>query len=91
MVAEKENNLEPFWFHQGFDLLTFNVLHASLKLAFKSLIQDHPKHKLPKTLDEWEKHAKMQILMYGSYFESFHQSDELYVGGGADILSIEWK
>ncbi|MFO0357405.1 MAG: hypothetical protein ACK50A_10635 [Sphingobacteriaceae bacterium] len=90
-IAELENKLEPFWFHQGFDLMTFNILHSSLKLAFKSLIQNHPKHKLPTTLEEWVKHSKMQILMYGSYFESFHPPDKLYVGGGADILSLEWK
>jgi len=90
-LTKLEENLDPFWFHQGFDLVTFNVLHASLKLAFKNLINNHPKHKLPASLQEWEKHAKMQILMYGSYFESFHSPGELYVGGGADILSIEWK
>lgn len=90
-VAQLENNLDPFWFHQGFDLMTFNILHSSLKLAFKSLITHHPKHKIPTTLEEWVKHSKMQILMYGSYFEAFHPPDKLYVGGGADILSLEWK
>jgi len=30
-------------------------------------------------------------LMYGAYFESFHPANELYVGGGADIVSIDWK
>lgn len=90
-ITNLEEKHDPFWFHQGLDLMTFNVLHESLKLAFKSLILNHPKHKLPTTLKEWGKHAKMQILMYGSYFESFHPVGELYVGGGADILSIEWK
>lgn len=90
-ITQLEYQLEPFWFHQGLDLITFNVLHESLKLAFKSLINDHPDHKLPKTLEEWEKHSKLQILMYGSYFESFNTPDKLFVGGGADILSLEWK
>lgn len=90
-ITKLEEQYEPFWFHQGLDLLTFNVLHASLKLAFKNLILNHPRHKLPTSIQEWEKHAKMQILMYGSYFESFHPENELYVGGGADILSIEWN
>ncbi|HKJ80496.1 MAG TPA: hypothetical protein VJ954_00620 [Ignavibacteriaceae bacterium] len=90
-LTKLENNLEPFWFHQGLDLLTFNVFHASLKFAFKNLINNHPDHKLPTSLGEWEKHAKMQILMYGAYFEAFHAANELYVGGGADVVSIEWK
>jgi hypothetical protein len=89
-LTKMEENLDPFWFHQGLDLLTFNVFHVSLKFAFKNLINNHPKHKLPTSLQEWEKHAKMQILMYGAYFESFHPANELYVGGGADIVSIEW-
>lgn len=90
-IIALENNLEPFWFHQGFDLMTFNALHASLKLAFRNLVHGHPKHKLPSNLREWEKHARLQILMYGAYFEAFHDTNELYVGGGSDILSIEWK
>jgi len=90
-IIHLENTLEPFWFHQGFDLITFNALHASLKLAFKNLVHGHPKHTLPSSLTDWEKHAKLQILMYGAYFEAFHNSNELYVGGGSDILSIEWK
>ena len=65
-IIELENSLEPFWFHQGFDLMTFNALHASLKLAFKNLVHGHPKHTLPSNLIEWEKHAKLQILMYGA-------------------------
>jgi hypothetical protein len=89
-LTNLEEKLDPFWFHQGLDLVTFNVLHSSLKLAFQSLINNHPDHKLPTTLEEWEKHARMQILMYGAYFESFYKKGELYVGGGADILSIKW-
>lgn len=85
-----ENKLEPFWFHQGFDLMTFNVMHAFTKNAFKYLINNHPSHKLPTDLQEWEKHIKMQILMYGSYFESFGSSGQQYVGGGVDIVSLSW-
>jgi hypothetical protein len=86
-----EKKFEPFWFHQGVDLLTFNILHDNVKNAFRILIQEHPDQKFPDSLSEWEKFVKMQILMYGSYFESFNESHEQYVGGGVNICSIEWK
>ena len=89
-IEKREKHFEPFWFHQGFDLITFNVLHLFIKNAFKVLITEHPEHKFPSNIKEWEKHVKMQILMYGSYFESFGQQNQQYVGGGSDIISIEW-
>lgn len=51
-------NLEPFWFHQGFDLFTFNIMQKSVKDAFKLLCTKHPNHDIPKNLTEWEKHVK---------------------------------
>jgi len=87
-VMAKQFN--PFWFHQGIDLVTFNVLQSSIKAAFKHLCENHPDHNIPTTLEEWEKHVKMQILMYSSYYQSFYPTSGQYVGGGTDILSLEW-
>jgi len=81
---------QPFWFHQGLDLLTFNVLQGAVKSAFGLLCQQHPNHDIPITLHEWEKHVRMQVLMYGAYFEAFRSEGEQFVGGGADVVSTPW-
>jgi hypothetical protein len=80
----------PFWFHQGIDLFTFNVLHGAVKSAFRLLCEQHPDHDIPITLHEWEKHVRMQVLMYGAYFEAFRSEDKQFVGGGADVVSTPW-
>jgi hypothetical protein len=41
-------------------------------------------------LRDWERHAKMQVLTYGAYFEAFGAPGQRYVGGGADTLSMPW-
>lgn len=81
---------KPFWFHQGIDLLTFNVLEESIKSSFRLLCEKHPDHDIPTTLEEWSKHVQMQVLMYGAYYEAFHSSEQQYVGGGADVMSLPW-
>lgn len=81
---------QPFWFHQGLDLFTFNVLESSIKSSFKLLCEQHPDHRIPNSLDEWSKHVKMQILMYGAYYEAFRPIGQRYVGGGADIEYLPW-
>jgi hypothetical protein len=80
----------PWWFHQGFDLGTFNHLELFLKAAFRDLCKHHPDHTLPKTLFEWERQIRMSILTYGAYFQAFKGPSEQFVGGGADIVSLEW-
>ena len=80
----------PFWFHQGLDILTFNVLQEAVKSAFRLLCEQHPNHDIPITLHEWEKHVRMQVLMYGAYFEAFGSEGEQFVGGGADVVSTPW-
>jgi len=87
-VLAKQFN--PFWFHQGLDLFTFNVMQGAIQTAFRNLCQQHPEHDIPTTLEEWEKHVMMQVLMYGAYFESFQPVGKRYVGGGADIISTPW-
>jgi hypothetical protein len=80
---------KPFWFHQGVDLITFNVFQDMLKSAFKLLCQSHPDHDFPRSLKDWEKYLHMQVLMYGSYFEAFRPEGKRLVGG-ADVKSIPW-
>jgi hypothetical protein len=81
---------KPFWFHQGIDLMTFNVLQESIKSTFKFLCEQHPDHDFPKTLAYWEKYLRMQVLMYDSYYQAFHPEGRRFVGGGVDIVSIPW-
>ena len=86
----RAKQFDPFWFHQGTDLLTFNVLQSALDSSFKALCQCHPRHEIPRTLEEWSKHARMKILMYGAYHEAFFPSDKQYVGGGSDVEFLPW-
>lgn len=90
VLKVQAKQFKPFWFHQGIDLFTFNVLQASIKSSFKLLCEQHPDHDIPTSLDEWAKHVRMQILMYGAYYEAFHSEGERYVGGGADVLYVPW-
>lgn len=80
----------PFWFHHGFDLATFNTMEENLKSTLKILCENHPNHEYPKTLKDWEKILKMQILMYDAYFEAFYPENERFVGGGVNVESIAW-
>ncbi len=90
LLEVQAKQFQPFWFHQGLDLLTFNVLESSIKSSFKLLCEHHPDHRIPTSLEEWSKHVKMQILMYGAYYEAFKPVGQRYVGGGADIEYLSW-
>jgi hypothetical protein len=90
ILKVRAKQFQPFWFHQGIDLFTFNVLESAVKLAFKHLCEQHPDHDIPTTLEDWAKHVNMQILMYGAYYESFHSVGKRFVGGGVDTIYIPW-
>ncbi len=85
---------EPFWFHQGYDLGTFNILDAATRSGMRIIIDAHKKawraHRPPASLDEWARHLKMSVLVYGAYFEAFYAPYEQYVGGGADVVWAAW-
>jgi hypothetical protein len=81
---------QPFWFHQAIDLATFNVLESSIRTSFKLLCEQHPAHDIPQTLADWSCHTRMQILMYGAYYEAFYPPGKRYVGGGAEVLTLPW-
>lgn len=89
-LDDHASDYDPFWFHQGFDLGTFNMLEGFLKAAFRGLCDHHAEHSLPQTLPDWERQVKMSILTYSAYFQAFKGPSEQYVGGGADTGSIEW-
>ncbi len=88
-LAERVAAHDPFWFHQGIDLAVFNTLSGGVRAAFR-LLHDAGKLNAPETLEDWERHAKMWVLLYGAYFEAFGLPGQRYVGGGADTLSIPW-
>lgn len=89
-VEQRAKNWEPFWFHQGYDLATFNMLDQVLRAGMRPIVQNHPEHQFPDSLQEWSKHLKMAILTYGSYFEAFYLPFQQYVGGGADVVWAKW-
>jgi len=45
-----------------------------------NIIQIHPDHDFFLMLTDWEKHLKMQFLMYGAYFESFYPLGHKFEG-----------
>jgi hypothetical protein len=90
ILRVKEKNFDPFWFHQGIDLFTFNVLEGSIRNAFKLLCEQHPDQNIPVTIEEWAKFVRMKILMYGAYYEAFKTENERHVGGGADVEILKW-
>jgi len=61
-LMARASEYDPFWFHQGFDLGTFNTLEGFLKAAFKWLCEHHPSYLLPQTLPDWERQVRMSIL-----------------------------
>jgi hypothetical protein len=85
---------EPFWFHQGYDLGTFNILDVATRAGMKMIIDQHKHawrvHRQPATAEEWERHLRMSVLVYGAYFDAFYPAYEQYVGGGADVVWAAW-
>lgn len=88
-LRRRSNQFTPFWFHQGLDLALFNTVSEAVRQAFAAL-QQAGRINAPQTLADWERYAKMWVLIYGAYFEAFGAPGRRYVGGGADVLSIPW-
>jgi hypothetical protein len=89
LLSVKAKQLDPLWFHQGFDYPTFNVLEKAIRTAFASLCMNHPDFSWPRTLSEWESQVRFSILMYGSFFKAYHDDHSQFVGG-CSALSIPW-
>jgi hypothetical protein len=90
-VVEMAQIWRPYWFHEGYDLETFNTLEQVLRAGMKLLIENssHPfpdSLPYPDSLKEWSKHLKMAILTYGSYFGAFYEPFQQFVGGGVDVV-----
>jgi hypothetical protein len=85
---------EPFWFHQGYDLGTFNILDTATRAGMRTIIGHHRHawrvHHQPDTVEEWARHLRMSVLVYGAYFDAFYAPYEQYVGGGADVVWAAW-
>jgi len=90
-LAARAVQHDPFWYHQGIDLGTFNLLEAFLKAALRELhLSKSIEQQGPQTLQDWERQVRMSILMYGAYFQAYKEPYEQDVGGGADTVSIPW-
>lgn len=90
-LAAAAQKYQPMWVHQGEDLGTFNTLEEFLRLGFGVLCRGgHGEHRLPQTLQDWERQVRMAILTYAAYFQSYKGPGEQYVGGGVDTVSLEW-
>jgi hypothetical protein len=93
-VEQRAQALQPFWFHQGYDLETFNTLDGALREGMRAIVQTHPDRPHPHpdslffrdSLREWSNHLRMAILTYGAYFEAFYEPFQQFVGGGADVV-----
>jgi hypothetical protein len=81
-----------FSFRQGYDLAAFGTIEEKLREAMTTLIYGHPtqQHPVPMDLDEWAKHVRFAVQVYGTYFKAFYPPFEQYVGGGADVVWAEW-
>jgi hypothetical protein len=81
-----------FSYRQGFDLGAFNIIDDGLREAMRQIVHYHPGQPvpIPTTLDDWEKHIRLAILGYGAYFAAFYEPYQQYVGGGADVVSVQW-
>lgn len=90
-LKARDEDANPFWLHQSYDLLTFNIWYSSFLRAM-DLLYLHKKgnHPKPKTLPEWEERIRLQILMYDSYFKSFYPATYRPVGGDPDVVSLKW-
>ena len=80
-VEQLAQTWQAFWFHQGYDLETFNTLDEVLRHGMRAIVERNPgqPHPLPdslffdQSLREWSKHLKMAILTYGAYFGAFYE------------------
>lgn len=88
-IAEKSDQLDPFWFHQTGELPKFNTLRDFLVGAMHQIVA-LDLQPYPTTIDGRAEHLKMKILTYGAYHESFYAENEQYVGGGVDVESLAW-
>jgi hypothetical protein len=88
-LSDLAAEFKPFWFHQGVDLATFNLLEAFLKVSLRELYRSGLLDRSgPQNLEDWERQVQMSILMYGAYSQAYQKPYEQNVGGGVDTISI---
>jgi hypothetical protein len=50
---QRAKKWDPFWFHQGVDLATFNTLDQVLRLGMSAIVQKHPNR--PHQFPDWHR------------------------------------
>jgi hypothetical protein len=92
-LTSEEHPIPWFSFRQGFDLSAFNDLDHALwwfrgrLVAGASRARVHP---APTSIAEWTKFVRLSVLGYEAYFRAFYEPDEQLVGGGVDVVSLDW-
>lgn len=99
-VADRENmrtvlRNRPHWIHQTGDFGMFNSLCLNLDSFFDWRLGSFGLDALadPSEFDrlvEFENRVRMKVLAYGAFNDSFETPISREVGGGADILTLEW-
>jgi hypothetical protein len=87
--------LLPFWVHQTADFGLLNSLSGRLDEFFvmrQQIFGINPTLEPPEfdRFEEFENRVRMKILAYATFHESFESPLNRAVGGGCDVLSLEW-
>lgn len=86
---------QPFWIHQTGEIGLFNSLCVNLDRFYDDRLArfgvaigtDPPEFD---RLHEFESRVRMKVLSYGAFYDSFETPISRAIGGGADVLFLEW-
>jgi len=86
---------QPFWIHQTGDFALFNDLCGRLdqffdrRLEIAGIVPTELNAQYDRLLD-FESRVRMKVLSYGAFNDAFETPVTRTVGGGADVLMLEW-
>lgn len=80
---------QPFGFQHAIGLQNFVIIDNMLKVTLQALATQNNLPN-PTNLQQWQSQARMSVLTYGAFFERFYGTNEQYVGGGVDVISLDW-
>lgn len=86
----KNGEAGPLGFRQGYDIHTFNAFDSVMNVAMEFLSKLHPNHHEPNGIYGWKQRLEFIIRVYEAYFQTYYEPSEQFVGGGVDLVSIEW-